>query len=213
MESDYYSPCAILGFPVIDYDKHCQIQFGPYVQVFESRNPCNTTAARTLDCIYLHPITNTPTGEHEVLHIPTQWLLHRHGLIKAVPMPESVIHQMEELAKCQKMPRGLKIQSKLTKVTYPAKVDDDDDDQRWHQDANQTKVATITTAGESESDSDDSNSDTDSDSDEDKFDNDIAAITGDTPGTFDDKAPEPEDEDDDVGEEEVDEIPMYCINP
>ena len=104
------------------------------------------------------------------------------------------------------MPRGLKIQSKFTEVTCPAEVDDNDNDQCRRQDANQTKVATITTAGESESDSDDSDSDTDSDSDEDEFDNDITAVTGDTPGTFDDEALKPEDKDDDVKEEEVDEI-------
>ena len=135
-------------------------------------------------------------------------LLRRHGPIKAVPMPESVIRKVEELAKRQKMPRGLKIQSKFTKVTYPAEVDDDDDDQRRRQDANQTEVATVTTAGESESDSeDDSNSDTDSDSDDDELDDDIAAVTGDTPGTFDDKAPEPE------PEEEVEEIPNAPHRP
>ena len=197
-----------LGLPVIDYDKHCQFQFGSYVQVFKSRNPCNTTAARTLDCIYLHPITNTPTGGHEVLHIPTQWLLHRHGPIKAVPMPESVIRKVEELAKRQKMPHGLKIQSKFTEVTYPAEVDDDDDDQCCRRDANQTKVATVTTAGESESDSeDDSDSDTDSDSDDDELDDDIAAITSTTPGTFDNEATEPE------PEEEVEEIPNAPHQP
>ena len=87
-------------------------------------------------------------------------------------------------------------------MTYPAKVDNDNDDQRRRRDANQTKVATVTTAGESESDSeDDSDSDTNSDSDDDELDDDIAAVTGDTPGTFDDKAPEPE------PEEEVEAIP------
>ena len=87
-------------------------------------------------------------------------------------------------------------------MTYPAKVDDDNDDQRRRGDANQTEVATVTTAGESESDSeDDSDSDTDSDSDDDDLDDDIAAVTGETPGTFDDEAQEPE------PEEEVEEIP------
>ena len=44
----------------------------------------------------------------------------------------------------------------------------------------------------------------DSDSDENELDDDITAITGDIPGTFDDEAPEPKPEDD--VEEEVDEI-------
>ena len=70
-------------------------------------------------------------------------------------------------------------------------------------------MATVTTAGESESDSDDSDSDTDSKSNVDDFDNNVAAVTGDTPSTFDDEPPEPEDEDDDVvkEEDEVEAIP------
>ena len=174
----------------------------------EFGEPLPKFRSQTLDCIYLCPITNTPIGGHEVLHIPTQRLLRCHGPIKAVPMPESVICEGEELAKHQKMPRGLKIQSKFTKVTYPAEVDNDDDDSRHRRDANQTKVATVTTAGESKSDSeDDSDSDTDSDSDDAEFDDDIAALAGDTHGTFD------EAQEEDNVEEEVEEIPNVPHQP
>ena len=113
------------------------------------------------------------------------------------------------------MPCGLKIQSKFTKVTYPAKVANDDNNQHCRRDANQTKVETVTAAGESESDSDDSDSDSESESDDDDFNDDIAAITGDTPGTVNDEPPEPEDEDDDdvEEEEEVEEIPNVLHRP
>ena len=186
---------AILGLPVIDYEKHCQFQFGSYVQVFESQNPCNTTAARTLDCIYLRPITT-------LLPVDMKSSTSRlNGSCVAMALSGCshawICHlQSGGTSQAPKDASGLKIQSKFTKVTYPAKVDDDYGNQHRHRDANQTRVATITTTGESESDSeDDSDSDTNFDSNEDELDDDITADIGDTPDTFDNKTPEPEEDD------------------
>ena len=51
--SEYYSPIMILHQKNLDYKKHCKYSFGSYVQAHDEPNPLNTTAARTLDGIYL----------------------------------------------------------------------------------------------------------------------------------------------------------------
>jgi hypothetical protein len=51
--SEYYSPRMILHQKTLDYKKNCKYSFGSYVQAHDEPNPLNTTAARTLDGIYL----------------------------------------------------------------------------------------------------------------------------------------------------------------
>ncbi len=46
-------PRMILHQRNLDYGKHCQHAFGTYIQVHDEPDPSNTTAPRTLDCIYL----------------------------------------------------------------------------------------------------------------------------------------------------------------
>jgi hypothetical protein len=53
--SPCYSPRTILGLPVLDYDKHCAVPFGAYVQANHETNQMNSNAARTLDAIYQRP--------------------------------------------------------------------------------------------------------------------------------------------------------------
>jgi hypothetical protein len=42
--SPYFSPYAILTGRPLDYEKHCQIPFGAYVQANNEPNPTNTNA-------------------------------------------------------------------------------------------------------------------------------------------------------------------------
>jgi hypothetical protein len=51
--SPYYSPRTILGLPPLDYDKHCAVPFGAYIQASHETNQTNSNAARTIDAIYL----------------------------------------------------------------------------------------------------------------------------------------------------------------
>jgi hypothetical protein len=51
--SPYYSPRTILGLPPLDYDKHCAVPLGAYVQANHETNQTNSNAARTLDALYL----------------------------------------------------------------------------------------------------------------------------------------------------------------
>ncbi|MGC9213443.1 MAG: hypothetical protein ACP5F2_08285 [Athalassotoga sp.] len=50
--SSYLSPHVILGGRNIDYNKHCQVPFGAYVQAVQENNPKNTNAPPTIDAIY-----------------------------------------------------------------------------------------------------------------------------------------------------------------
>jgi len=50
------SPCTIVTGLTIDYDKHCKLQFGTYVQVHEQHN--NSMIPRTSGAIALRPTGN-----------------------------------------------------------------------------------------------------------------------------------------------------------
>eukprot|EP00980_Cylindrotheca_fusiformis_P023601 scaffold10669_cov67-Cylindrotheca_fusiformis.AAC.1 len=47
--SSHYSPHMILSHRNIDFKKHCQIEFGSYVQASQENDPTNTNHARTID--------------------------------------------------------------------------------------------------------------------------------------------------------------------
>jgi hypothetical protein len=51
--SPFYSPRMILHQKALDYQKHCSIPFGSYVQAHTKPEPRNSQLPRTLDCIYL----------------------------------------------------------------------------------------------------------------------------------------------------------------
>jgi hypothetical protein len=61
----YYSPRTILGLPVLDYEKHCAVPFGAYIQANHETNQTNSNAARTIDAIFLCPAINMQGG-HEL---------------------------------------------------------------------------------------------------------------------------------------------------
>jgi hypothetical protein len=63
--SPYYTPRTILGLPPLDYDKHCVVPFGAYVQANHETNQTNSNAARTIDAIYPRPALNMQGG-HEL---------------------------------------------------------------------------------------------------------------------------------------------------
>ncbi len=56
--SQHYSPRMIMHQNVLDYEKHCKIALGTYVQANTEPNPKNQAHPRTLDCIYLRPTAN-----------------------------------------------------------------------------------------------------------------------------------------------------------
>jgi hypothetical protein len=66
--SAYLSPHVIMTGRNLDFTKHCQVPFGAHVQANQKNDPTNTQAPRTIDAIYLRPITNKQGG-HELINL------------------------------------------------------------------------------------------------------------------------------------------------
>ena len=61
----HYRPHMILSQRNCDYNKHCQVEFGSYIQTSQVNNQKNNNIPRTLDGIYLCP-TPTFKGRHQI---------------------------------------------------------------------------------------------------------------------------------------------------
>jgi len=94
--SPYLSPHVILTGRAIDYEKHCKIPFGAYVQANNQSLPTNTNAPRTIDCIYLRP-TNNKQGGHELMDLASGRVITRPRVIE-IPITQVVINAVEKMA-------------------------------------------------------------------------------------------------------------------
>jgi hypothetical protein len=94
--SPYYSPRTILGLPVLDYEKHCAVPFGAYVQANHETNQTNSNAARTLDAMYLRPALNMQGG-HELYDLNSGRVITR-ARVTQIPVTDVVIKAIEQIA-------------------------------------------------------------------------------------------------------------------
>jgi hypothetical protein len=97
--SPYYSPRTILGLPVLDYDKHCTVPFGAYVQANHETNQTNSNAARTIGAIYLRPAINMQGG-HELYDLNSNRVITR-ARVTQIPVTDVVIKAIERIAEDQ----------------------------------------------------------------------------------------------------------------
>ena len=95
--SPTYSPRCIITRKPVDFDKHCTVSFGSYVQATTQNTPTNTMEERSIDGIYLQTLDNTQAG-HEVLNLKTGKVITRHK-VKEIPLTKQVIERVEQLAK------------------------------------------------------------------------------------------------------------------
>jgi hypothetical protein len=79
----------------IDYHKHCQLEFGEYVQTHEHHN--NSMEPRTIGAIALRPTGNIQGG-HYFFNLLTGKVIKRHNWTR-MPMPSEVINRIHSLAK------------------------------------------------------------------------------------------------------------------
>ena len=114
--SQYYSPRMILHQQNLDYSKNCKYTFGTYVQAHDEPEPKNNLSPRTLDCIYLR-YTDSHQGGHELLHIPTNKIITRRS-ITPLPITQTIIDQVSDIAKRENIPEGLKIANKDGLILY-----------------------------------------------------------------------------------------------
>ena len=115
--SPYYSPNMILTQRKLNYEKHCKIPFGAYVQANQENNPTNSNAPRTIDGIYLRPMTNQQGG-HEIMNLQTGLKITRNKVWE-VPLTDTVIQAVEQMAMDQGM-KSLKIEGRNRVAILPA---------------------------------------------------------------------------------------------
>ena len=68
--STQFSPQTIIIGRPLDYDKHCKVAFGSYVQANNQNNPTNTNEEQTIDRIFKKTLDNIQSG-YGVLDLKT----------------------------------------------------------------------------------------------------------------------------------------------
>jgi hypothetical protein len=128
------SPRNIMTGIQFDYNKHCQLPFGSYVQAHEEPRPTNTQAARTVGAICLGPTGNIQRS-YKFLNLRTGKCITRRRWTP-LPMPQEVIDRVNQLGKADSQPvlltfydrKGRLIgESNTTGAADPAKTASDKD--------------------------------------------------------------------------------------
>ena len=99
--SDVLSPRAIVTGSSLDFNKHCQIEFGSYVQTHEDHD--NSMSTRTVGALALRP-TGNAQGGHFFFSLSTGRIINRNHWTE-IPMPADVITRIHALAR--RNPRGM----------------------------------------------------------------------------------------------------------
>jgi hypothetical protein len=115
--SAYLSPHMIMTGRNLDYTKHCQVPFGTYVQANQENLPTNTLAPRTIDAIYLRPMSNLQGG-HELMNLHTGQVITRNRIWER-PLTDLVIQTVEQMAADQGI-KTLKLSGRNSVPIYPA---------------------------------------------------------------------------------------------
>jgi hypothetical protein len=100
--SSTISPRNIMTGVPFDFNKHCRLWFGSYVQTHEDPSPTNTQNARTVGAICLGPTGNLQ-GSHKNNESPDRSALDA----QALPIPQEVIDRVNLLGKTQGQPELL----------------------------------------------------------------------------------------------------------
>ena len=92
--SDTLSPREIVLRQSLDYNKHCQLEFGTYVQTHEQHD--NGMGKRTTGAIALRP-TGNAQGGHYFMSLTTGRRLARNNWT-VLPMPQDVFERVRDMA-------------------------------------------------------------------------------------------------------------------
>jgi hypothetical protein len=120
------SPRAIITGMNLDYNKHCQLEFGSYVQTHEEHN--NNMYTRTTGSLAMRPTRNTQGG-HYFFSLNTGRILNRNYWT-VLPMPADVIDRVHTLSR--RSPgalAGLIVDDRNEAILPTNEADDDDDDE------------------------------------------------------------------------------------
>jgi hypothetical protein len=92
------SPWTLIVGTDVDHEKHCQLEFGTYVQTHEEHD--NLMLPRTTGTIALRP-TGNDQGGYYFLSLSTGRRLNRNHWT-ALPMPAKVVDRIHTLAHCSR---------------------------------------------------------------------------------------------------------------
>ena len=113
--SDVYSPRLILQLGNLDYDKHCQLVFGTYVQAHDEPRPSNSMDERTIDAIFLQPMKNLQGG-HELMDLHTGACITRRRAT-VVPITTAIIQTVNKMGEDQGF-KSLRFQDRANNILY-----------------------------------------------------------------------------------------------
>ena len=126
--SKVISPRGIIHGLTVDYNKHCQLEFGSYAQVDEEHD--NSMQTRTTGAISLRP-TGNAQGGHYSMSLTTRRRLNRNHWT-LLPMPQDVIDRVHTLACRSKASRNLQVTwhdgTPIKDVAYDECDDTNDED-------------------------------------------------------------------------------------
>ncbi len=140
------SPRTLLSGRNMDYNMHCKLEFGSYVQVHEDNKRTNTVKDRTSGATSLGPVGNSQGG-YEFMNISTGAKLTRRNWTE-IPMTTEAIDAVVRLGKQQKATRGLQFHDRrgnrieelhpddaeIAGVCDLSNADEDDNDSLHNQD-------------------------------------------------------------------------------
>jgi hypothetical protein len=101
--SDVISPRGLVVGLKLDYNKHCKLEFGSYVQIHEEHD--NSMTSRTTGAIALRPTGNTQGGYYFMSLTSGRRLSRNHWT--SLPIPQDVIDRVHVLARRSNANRDL----------------------------------------------------------------------------------------------------------
>jgi hypothetical protein len=122
--SDTLSPRSIVDGTHIDFQKHCKLEFGAYIQAHEEHD--NTMVTRTVGALALRP-TGNAQGSYFLYSLDSGRVLNRSHWT-ALPMPNDVIDRVHKLARRSAANVALLFADRDGNL-IPDDDDDDDDDE------------------------------------------------------------------------------------
>jgi hypothetical protein len=93
--STVLSPQEIVTHHKMDFDKHCRVRFGAYVEAHEDPDISNTLRDRTTACIALGPTGNLQ-GSIACFDLETGRVLKRRN-VTPLPMPDRIIKKGDQV--------------------------------------------------------------------------------------------------------------------
>ena len=96
------SPSEIVLNRKLNYNAHCKVEFGEYVQTHEEHN--NDMKSRTLGAIATRP--SNDAGSYYFISLQTGRRINRRSWT-SLPMPEAVVSQVHRLARRAKAAKNL----------------------------------------------------------------------------------------------------------